>query len=79
MAKAREWVPSFFGIPGKMKSTEVKDIVAWLLKDGRYKYSEVDIQVSGGCHYFFLLLKTSVRTKPVIPSFPLGVRELLTF
>ncbi|KAF9059642.1 hypothetical protein BDP27DRAFT_1371269 [Rhodocollybia butyracea] len=45
MAKAREWVPSFFGIPGKMKSTEVKDIVAWLSKDGRYKYGEVDIQI----------------------------------
>ncbi|KAF9069383.1 hypothetical protein BDP27DRAFT_1421018 [Rhodocollybia butyracea] len=44
MAKARDWVPSCFGIPGKMKSTEVKELVAWLLKDGHYKYGEVDIQ-----------------------------------
>jgi hypothetical protein len=45
MAKARDWVPSCFGIPGKMKSTEVKELVAWLLKDGHYKYGEVDVQV----------------------------------
>ncbi|KAF9020298.1 hypothetical protein BDP27DRAFT_1439605 [Rhodocollybia butyracea] len=44
MAKARDWVPSCFGIPGKMKSTEVKELVAWLLKDGHHKYGEVDIQ-----------------------------------
>ncbi|KAF9067819.1 hypothetical protein BDP27DRAFT_1422557 [Rhodocollybia butyracea] len=41
---ARDWVPSCFGIPGKMKSTEVKELIAWLLKDGHYKYGEVDIQ-----------------------------------
>ncbi|KAF9023048.1 hypothetical protein BDP27DRAFT_1438654 [Rhodocollybia butyracea] len=46
MAKARDWVPSCFGIPGKMKSTEVKELIAWLLKDGHYKYGEVDIQIA---------------------------------
>ncbi|KAF9067759.1 hypothetical protein BDP27DRAFT_1533030 [Rhodocollybia butyracea] len=44
MAKAREWVPTRFGIPGKMKSTEVKEPVAWLMQDGHYKYGEVNIQ-----------------------------------
>ncbi|KAF9059375.1 hypothetical protein BDP27DRAFT_1500943 [Rhodocollybia butyracea] len=44
MAKAREWVPTRFGIPGKMKSTEVKELVAWLMQDGHYKYGEVNIQ-----------------------------------
>ncbi|KAF9039556.1 hypothetical protein BDP27DRAFT_1374541 [Rhodocollybia butyracea] len=42
--KAREWVPTRFGIPGKMKSTEVKELVAWLMQDGHYKYGEVNIQ-----------------------------------
>ncbi|KAF9038397.1 hypothetical protein BDP27DRAFT_1435482 [Rhodocollybia butyracea] len=44
MAKAREWVPTRFGIPGKMKSTEVKELIAWLMQDGHYKYGEVNIQ-----------------------------------
>ncbi|KAF9059371.1 hypothetical protein BDP27DRAFT_1431470 [Rhodocollybia butyracea] len=43
MAKAREWVATCFGLPGKMNSTEVKELVGWLLKDGHYKYGEVDI------------------------------------
>ncbi|KAF9062883.1 hypothetical protein BDP27DRAFT_1481370 [Rhodocollybia butyracea] len=43
MAKAREWVATHFGLPGKMNSTEVKELVGWLLKDGHYKYGKVDI------------------------------------
>ncbi|KAF9069384.1 hypothetical protein BDP27DRAFT_1520119 [Rhodocollybia butyracea] len=43
MAKAREWVTTRFGLPGKMNSTEVKELVGWLLKDGHYKYGKVDI------------------------------------
>ncbi|KAF9061486.1 hypothetical protein BDP27DRAFT_1428905 [Rhodocollybia butyracea] len=43
MAKAREWVATRFGLPGKMNSTEVKQLVGWLLKDGHYKYGKVDI------------------------------------
>lgn len=45
MSKAREWVATRFGLPGKMNSAEVKDLVGWLLKDGHFKYGEVDTQV----------------------------------
>ncbi|KAF9059919.1 hypothetical protein BDP27DRAFT_1430713 [Rhodocollybia butyracea] len=45
MANAREWVSTRFGIPGKMRPTEVRDLVAWLLQDGHYKYSDVDTEL----------------------------------
>ncbi|KAF9063746.1 hypothetical protein BDP27DRAFT_1476557 [Rhodocollybia butyracea] len=45
MAKAREWVSTRFGIPGKMRPTEVRDLVAWLLQDGHYKYGDVDTEL----------------------------------
>ncbi|KAF9067416.1 hypothetical protein BDP27DRAFT_1422844 [Rhodocollybia butyracea] len=44
IGKAREWVPSCFGIPGKMGAPAVKELVGWLLEDGRFKYGEIDTQ-----------------------------------
>ncbi|KAF9060055.1 hypothetical protein BDP27DRAFT_1430501 [Rhodocollybia butyracea] len=44
ISKAREWVPSCFGIPGKMGASAVKELVSWLLEDGRFKYGEIDMQ-----------------------------------
>ncbi|KAF9062525.1 hypothetical protein BDP27DRAFT_289681 [Rhodocollybia butyracea] len=41
---ARQFVPSRFGLPGTLTAAEVKDLVAWLSHDGRFKYGEVDIQ-----------------------------------
>jgi hypothetical protein len=56
MGKASEWVATCFGLPGKMNSTEVKELVAWLLKDGHYEYGEVDTQVQS----FILFLSFSL-------------------
>ncbi|KAF9062006.1 hypothetical protein BDP27DRAFT_1428354 [Rhodocollybia butyracea] len=42
MAKAREWVSTRFC---KMRPTEVRDLVAWLLQDGHYKYGDVDTEL----------------------------------
>ncbi|KAF9065617.1 hypothetical protein BDP27DRAFT_1424703 [Rhodocollybia butyracea] len=44
IGKAREWVSSRFGIPGKMGAPAVKELVGWLLEDGRFKYGEIDTQ-----------------------------------
>ncbi|KAJ3832816.1 hypothetical protein F5878DRAFT_666229 [Lentinula raphanica] len=42
--KAREFTASYYGLPGTRKSSEVKEIVTWLLTDGHFKYGGVNIE-----------------------------------
>ncbi|KAJ3963780.1 hypothetical protein EV361DRAFT_956625 [Lentinula raphanica] len=42
--KAREFTASYYALPGTKKSSEVKDIVAWLLSDGHFKFGDIDIE-----------------------------------
>ncbi|KAE9384477.1 hypothetical protein BT96DRAFT_1008040 [Gymnopus androsaceus JB14] len=41
---ARKWVAGFYNLPGKRTSTQVQTLVAWLLKEGHFKYGDVDIE-----------------------------------
>ncbi|KAJ3967364.1 hypothetical protein EV361DRAFT_1009163 [Lentinula raphanica] len=42
--KAREFTASYYALPGTRKSSEVKEIVTWLLTDGHFKYGGVNIE-----------------------------------
>ncbi|KAJ3718793.1 hypothetical protein C8R42DRAFT_723319 [Lentinula raphanica] len=42
--KAREFTASYYTLPGTRKSSEVKEIVTWLLTDGHFKYGGVNIE-----------------------------------
>ncbi|KAK7020724.1 hypothetical protein VNI00_017624 [Paramarasmius palmivorus] len=46
MTKARSEVPGQYGIPGKMAPSEVEEKVQWLLRQGNFKYGEVDVKTS---------------------------------
>lgn len=50
IGRARQWAPSRFGLPGTMSAAEIKDLVHWLIYDGRFKYGGVDV-----CDLFLFL------------------------
>ncbi|KAJ3728257.1 hypothetical protein C8R42DRAFT_716217 [Lentinula raphanica] len=43
--KAREFTASYYALPGTKKSSEVKDLVTWLLSDGHFKYGGLNIEM----------------------------------
>lgn len=55
VSKARQFVTSHYNLPGKLKTSEVKDVVAFLTRDGCFKYGKVDIEASFFTVIFLLM------------------------
>jgi hypothetical protein len=55
-SKARAWVTSRYNIPGKHSPAALKDMMMWLLKDGHFKYGDVDLTVCSILFYLFIIL-----------------------